>query len=78
MFSTDDDVARKEGLFGSVVVEMDKLSNGGLGLTAGVEDPVRLVVIFLFLTFLIAASQVVYGLLKQRRAQLLEQSHPQA
>jgi hypothetical protein len=77
MFSTDDEDIRREGLFGSVAVEIDKLSDGGLGLTAGVEDPIRLFLVFLVLAFFIAATQIVYGLLKQRRAQLMERSHIQ-
>ncbi len=74
MFSTDDEGVRREGLFGSVVVEIDKLSNGGLGLTAGVESPLRLFLVFLVLALFIAATQVVFRSLKQRRAHLMERS----
>jgi len=74
MFSTDDEGVRREGLFGSVVVEIDKLSNDGLGLTAGVESPLRLFLVFLVLALFIAATQVVFRSLKQRRAHLMERS----
>lgn len=75
MFSsgTDSTVERK-AFFGSMTFEAVEKDNGVLGVTAGVENPVPLIVLFLVLTAVLTMIQTIYGGLKQRREQLLSES----
>lgn len=75
MFSTGpDEIVEQTAFFGSMVFETEAKDTGALGITMGVEDPVPLVVLFLALTAALTTIRAVYGGLKRRREQLLDQS----
>lgn len=75
MFSTGpDQVVERKGFFGAMVFETTKKDNGALGITAGVENPVPLVVLFVALTLFLTVTYTIYRGLKQRREQLLAAS----
>ncbi|MEU3053494.1 hypothetical protein [Streptomyces griseus] len=50
-----------------------ELDNGALDVTAGVENPLPLFVLFLVLTAVLTMIQAIYQGLKQRRDQLLKE-----
>ncbi|MFJ5231070.1 hypothetical protein ACIQBJ_14395 [Kitasatospora sp. NPDC088391] len=73
MFSTDgDDYGAHRGLFGAMVFETVQRANGATGITAGVDDPVPLLVLFLVLSFVLLLVQFFFRELRQRREQLLQ------
>ncbi|NJQ01888.1 hypothetical protein [Streptomyces zingiberis] len=73
MFSTGpDEIVEKKAFFGSMVFETVEKDNGALGITAGVDNPVPLILLFLVLTVVLTVIQAIYGGLKQRREQLLD------
>jgi hypothetical protein len=74
MFTTDDEVVRKEGLFGSVFFETKEVRDGGTGATMGIDNPVAVVVIFGLLAILLAFTQVIFRMLKSYRSQLVDKS----
>ncbi|MEV0262804.1 hypothetical protein AB0I49_15885 [Streptomyces sp. NPDC050617] len=72
MFSTGtDEVVERTALFGSLVFETVKKSDGALGITTGVENPLPLIALFLVLTAVLTMIQTIYRGLKQRREHLL-------
>lgn len=75
MFSTGpDQIVERKALFGAMVFETVKKDNGALGITAGVDNPVPLLVLFLVLTLFLTVTAATYRGLKQRREQLLNAS----
>lgn len=74
MFSTDtDEIVERTAFFGSMIFETVEKDNGALGVTAGVENPVPLIILFLVLTAVLTMIQTIYRGLKQRREQLLNE-----
>jgi hypothetical protein len=74
MFSTGDDAAvERKGFFGSMIFQTVEKNDGALGITAGVENPVPLIVLFLVLTAVLTLIQTIYRGLKKRREQLLKE-----
>lgn len=71
MFSTGDEVVHKTGLFGALFFQTARISDGGLGITMGVEHVTTLVVLALVLALVLAWVQVVYAALKGYRGRLL-------
>lgn len=76
MFSTGDEVGRKEALFGSFFFETKEVREGVTGVSMGVGEPVGLIVIFLVFFGFLTLVQFVYRGLKNYRAELIkERSH---
>lgn len=73
MFSTGEEPARHEGLFGSLFFEMREARPGVTGVSMGVDNPTGLVVLFLLLIVVLLFVQLLYAALKQYRAQLIEE-----
>ena len=69
--SGSDEPVERTAFFGSMMFETVEKSNGALGITAGVANPVPLIVLFLLLTALFTMIQAIYRVLKERREQLL-------
>ncbi|MEN3583881.1 hypothetical protein AAH978_06975 [Streptomyces sp. ZYX-F-203] len=74
MFSTGtDEIVRREAFFGSLFFETQDKSDGAIGVTMGVADPMPLFFLFVFLTALLTMVQITYRGLRQRRERLLEE-----
>ena len=72
MFSTGrDEFGERKAFFGSLVFETMEKSNGATAITAGVDDPVPIIILFLALTAIFTMIQIIYQGLRQRRDQLL-------
>ncbi|MFJ6944947.1 hypothetical protein ACISU4_09890 [Streptomyces wuyuanensis] len=75
IFSTgNDEIVERSAFFGSVVFETVKKDSGALGITAGVDNPIPLVVLFVLLIVVLTMIQAIYRGLKERREQLLNAS----
>ncbi|MWA07886.1 hypothetical protein [Streptomyces sp. BA2] len=75
IFSTGADKAvARQAFFGSLVFETVEKDNGALAISAGVENPAPLIVLFLVLTAVLTMIQAIYRGLKQRRERLLNAS----
>ncbi|WP_282697176.1 hypothetical protein [Streptomyces sp. CC208A] len=75
MFSTGtDEIVERHAFFGAMVFETVKTDNGALGITAGVDNPLPLVVLFVVLIGVLTMIQAIYRGLKERREQLLNAS----
>ena len=74
MFSSGpDDTVERKAFFGSMIFETVEKDNGALGITAGVANPVPLIVLFLVFTAVLTMIQATYRALKERREQLLSE-----
>lgn len=74
MFSTgEDEIVRREGLFGSLFFETEEVREGTIGATMGVDNPAALIVIFVLFLLFLTVTQFVYQGLKSYREQLLEE-----
>ncbi|GAA1747568.1 hypothetical protein [Aeromicrobium alkaliterrae] len=74
MFSTDGDVETdRRAFFGSLMFQTVEQSDGSTAITAGVDDPIPLIALFVFLAVVLAFIQVAYRLLKIHRQRLLEE-----
>lgn len=73
MFSTGEQVARREGLFGSLFFETREVRPGVTGATMGVDNPTGLAVVFALLCLVLLFYQVIFRALKQYRAHLIRQ-----
>lgn len=74
MFTGDNsgDVHRT-GLFGALKFDAVERSDGVVDITAGVDDPVPIIIIFAVLAVQFALIQVLFRGLKQRREHLLKE-----
>lgn len=74
MFTGDNsgDVHRT-GLFGALKFDAVERSDGVVDITAGVDDPVPIIIIFAVLAIQFALIQVLFRGLKQRREHLLKE-----
>lgn len=76
MFSTGDEVVSRSGLFGAMSFETERIADGGLAATMGVDNPVTLIIVAVVLILALAWVQVVYGALKGYRARLIAAGGP--
>lgn len=76
MFSTDpDEPVRETALFGSLFFEVTEVSGDTTKANLGVDSVVPLVVLFLVIGLILTMFQLVYRVLKARRAFLLAQQN---
>lgn len=76
MFSTgSDEFGERKAFFGSMVFETVEKDNGATGITAGIDNPVPVILLFLVLTVILTTVQIIYRGLKERREQLLNEIH---
>ena len=73
MFTGDDTSGRREAFFGSLMFESIDRSDGATSITAGVEDPVPLVVLFVVLAITLAVIQLTYRFLRSYRDHLRQE-----
>lgn len=71
--SGSENTLERRAFFGSMMFKTVELDNGALDVTAGVENPLPLFVLFLVLTAVLTMIQAIYQGLKQRRDQLLKE-----
>ncbi|MFE7121042.1 hypothetical protein ACFU99_37000 [Streptomyces sp. NPDC057654] len=68
MFITGtDEVVERKAFFGSLIFETVKKSDGALGITTGVGNPIPLLALFLVLTAVLTMIRTAYRGLKHRR-----------
>lgn len=73
MFSTGDEPARREGLFGSVFFETKEVREGVTGASMGVDNPTGLLIVFVLYFALLTLTQFTYRGLKSYREQLIRE-----
>ncbi len=74
MFSTDGDAdADRRAFFGSLMFSTKEQADGSTAITAGVDDPVPLIVLFVVLAIALTFIQLTYRALKVHRQRLLEE-----
>ncbi|WP_199042030.1 hypothetical protein [Glycomyces salinus] len=74
MFTGDNEGdVHKTGLFGALEFDAVERPDGVVDVTAGLGNPVPILIIFLVLVVQMALIQVMFRRLKRRREQLLEE-----
>ena len=73
MFSTGDEIGRREGIFGTLFFETSEVREGVTGASMGVAKPAGLIILFALFFAFVTMTQLAYRGLKRRRDQLLKE-----
>ncbi|MYW29338.1 hypothetical protein [Streptomyces sp. SID2119] len=71
--SGSENTVERKVFFGSMMFKTVEQDGGALDVTAGVENPIPLFVLFLVTTIVLTMIQAIYQGLKRRRDQLLKE-----